>query len=68
VGNALLALRKVVKLYEYRAVEKREPLHTLINATFPLLQHMFSSLLANPSDDASAVLHVILKARGAVAD
>ncbi|KAG5179075.1 armadillo-type protein [Tribonema minus] len=55
VRNSLLAVRKVVKRYEYRAADQRQPLHEIIIATFPLLQRMFASLLPNPSDDASAI-------------
>jgi len=37
VHNALLALRKVCKRYEYKSKEQRGPLNQIVNASFPLL-------------------------------
>ncbi|CAN0395894.1 unnamed protein product, partial [Phaeothamnion confervicola] len=61
VLNALLALRKVVKVYEYKPKEKREPLMRIIATTFPLLQTMFATLLPNDSPEAAEVLRLVLK-------
>jgi hypothetical protein len=37
VHNALLALRKVCKRYEYKAKDQRGPLNDIVRASFPLL-------------------------------
>ena len=37
VHNALLALRKVCKRYEYKAKDQRGPLNEIVRASFPLL-------------------------------
>ena len=51
--NSLLALRKLVKIFEYKGGEQRQPLNIVIERLFPLLQQLFHQLL-NQSNLASA--------------
>ena len=44
VHNALLALRKVCKRYEYKAKDQRGPLNEIVRASFPLLLPLGSEL------------------------
>ncbi|TMW66813.1 hypothetical protein Poli38472_014125 [Pythium oligandrum] len=59
--NALLALRRVVKNFEYRADERMAPLHVLAEKIFPMLREMFAQLLTNNSLEAAMMMHLILK-------
>jgi len=62
--NALVAVRKLVKRYEFKPVsppELRAPLYHLITACFPLLRQIFGTLLANNSLEAAGIHVVILK-------
>ncbi|OQR93002.1 hypothetical protein ACHHYP_03028 [Achlya hypogyna] len=61
ICNALLALRKVVKIYEYKPPAQRETLHVIVVATFPFLRTMLSQLLSNPSIEAGHMVHLICK-------
>lgn len=59
--NALLALRRVVKNFEYRSEERLAPLYQLAEVVFPQLHSMFTQLLANNSVEAAKMMHLILK-------
>ena len=47
IQNALLALRKVVKRFEFKPRDARGPLDDIIAQVFPLLQQLVTQLLAN---------------------
>lgn len=55
VHNAMLALRKVVKRFEYKPKDARGPLHDIMKVTLPLLHTMSMSLLAEDSVEAGQV-------------
>lgn len=55
VHNAMLALRKVVKRFEYKPKESRGPLHDIMKVTLPLLLNMSLQLLAEDSVEAGQV-------------
>ncbi|CAK4608700.1 hypothetical protein LEN26_003799 [Aphanomyces euteiches] len=59
--NALLALRKLVKIYEYKPSHQRETLNTIVAMTFPLLRTMLQQLVTNPSLEAGHMVHLITK-------
>eukprot|EP00752_Nemacystus_decipiens_P010988 g9765.t1 len=61
VHNAMLALRKVVKRFEYKAKDARGPLHDIMKVTLPLLHSMSMQLLAEDSVEAGQVLKLALK-------
>lgn len=51
----MLALRKVVKRFEYKPKEARGPLHEIMKVTLPLLHSMSMQLLAENSVEAGQV-------------
>lgn len=55
VHNAMLALRKVVKRYEYKPKEARGPLLEIMRVTLPLLLNMSLQLLGEASNEAGQV-------------
>lgn len=59
--NALTAMRKVVKKYEYKTDENRQPLHDLIQAAFPYMQQLMTHLQSQNSLEAAHVMRVCLK-------
>ncbi|RLN05666.1 hypothetical protein BBJ28_00014502 [Nothophytophthora sp. Chile5] len=59
--NALLALRRVVKNFEYRSEERLEPLFKLVEAVFPMLHNMMAQMQTNNSLEAAKMMHLILK-------
>ena len=59
--NALLALRKIVKRYEYKTKEHRDPLDVIISEAFPILQELMQTIIANNSLEAAQVMRVCLK-------
>eukprot|EP00968_Pinguiococcus_pyrenoidosus_P012680 scaffold1130_cov195-Pinguiococcus_pyrenoidosus.AAC.41 len=61
--NALKALRLVVKRYEYKPLEMRGPLISIIQAAFPLLKTVYANLLPLDSVEAASIRHLILKVR-----
>jgi len=63
VHNALLALRKVCKRYEYKSKEQRGPLNTIVSQAFPLLLPL-AQKLSSPDEnslEAAMILKQILK-------
>ncbi|OQS00591.1 hypothetical protein THRCLA_05911 [Thraustotheca clavata] len=61
ICNALLALRKVVKIYEFKPAMLRETLNAIVISTFPLLRTMLQQLMSNPSIEAGHMVHLICK-------
>jgi len=63
VHNALLALRKVCKRYEYKSRDQRGPLNEIVLKSFPLLLPL-AQRLSNPNEhslEAALMLKQILK-------
>jgi len=63
VHNALLALRKICKRYEYKSKEQRGPLNEIVVQTFPLLLPL-AQRLSSPNEnslEAALMLKQILK-------
>ena len=63
VHNALLALRKVCKRYEYKSREQRGPLNEIVLQSFPLLLPL-AQRLSGPNEhslEAALMLKLILK-------
>eukprot|EP01039_Chlorochromonas_danica_P004922 gene4922-5403_t len=61
IYNALLALRKLVKRYEYKDDEARQPLNDILQALFPFLQELMKQILSNNSIEAAQVMRLCLK-------
>lgn len=63
VHNALLALRKIVKRYEYKSKEQRGPLDEIVKQGFPLLLPLAQRSIApdEHSLEAATCLRQILK-------
>ena len=59
--NALLALRKLVKRFEYKANSDRQPLLDTLQYCFPHLQALFTAILHNNSVEAAQVMRLCLK-------
>lgn len=63
VHNALLALRKICKRYEYKSKDQRGPLNDIVSQSFPLLLPL-AQRLSNPNEhslEAALMLKQILK-------
>ena len=54
--NALVALRKVVKRYEYKMKEQRGPMNLIVETAFPLLQRLMVQILDHPQLEAAQVM------------
>lgn len=61
VHNALLALRKVCKRYEYKSKNERGPLNDIVTISFPMLLPLGQSLVQQHSLEAAMMLKQILK-------
>eukprot|EP01041_Mallomonas_annulata_P011336 gene11336-23725_t len=59
--NSLIALRKIVKRYEYKSNEKRQPLNDMVEISFPILQNLLTHIVDNNSIEAAQVIRMILK-------
>lgn len=59
--NALLALRKLVKRYEFKDKEYRQPLNDMLQITFPYLQQLLGAVIAHNSLEAAHVMRLCLK-------
>lgn len=59
--NALMALRKVAKRYEYKQREAREPLHGIVQTSFPYLQQLMTNISNHQSVEAAQVMKMCLK-------
>ncbi|XP_075546837.1 importin-7 msk [Dermacentor variabilis] len=60
-AGALLALYTLVKNYEYKKPEEREPLHEAMQLLLPLLQQRLAQLLADQSEASVLLQKQILK-------
>lgn len=61
VYNSLLALRKVVKRFEYKSKENRLPLHQIIHNCFPVLEQLMTNILPLNSEEAAHCMRLTLK-------
>eukprot|EP01038_Epipyxis_sp_PR26KG_P009275 gene9275-12495_t len=59
--NSLLAIRKLIKRYEYKPKEKRQPLHDIIQASFSTLENIMTNIISLNSIEAAQVMKVCLK-------
>ncbi|KAI8100099.1 armadillo-type protein [Halteromyces radiatus] len=57
----LLALREVVRVYQWKSSEKREPLQQIIALTFPAIQNIGTNLVSSDSLEAAEMLKLTLK-------
>ncbi|KAI9277967.1 armadillo-type protein [Umbelopsis sp. AD052] len=57
----LLALREVIKIYQWKSPEKRDPLGPVIKMTFPTVQQIASGLVGQDSLEAAEMLKLALK-------
>ncbi|KAG2225799.1 hypothetical protein INT45_007043 [Circinella minor] len=61
VYTALLALRELVKVYQWRSMERREPLQQIIKVTFPAILTISDNLVQQESLEAAEMLKLALK-------
>ncbi|KAF1802362.1 armadillo-type protein [Mucor lusitanicus] len=61
VHVGLVALREVVKVYQWKAMERREPLQQIIKLTFPSIQEICNKLLQLDTAEAGDMLKLALK-------
>jgi len=61
IYNSLLALRKLVKRFEYKQKDERRPLNEILQLAFPKLQTLMSHILLNNSLEAAQVMRLCLK-------
>ncbi|KAI8645751.1 armadillo-type protein [Parasitella parasitica] len=57
----LVALREVVKVYQWKSTERREPLQQIIKLTFPSIQQICNKLLQLETAEAAEMLKLSLK-------
>ena len=58
--GALYSLRVLAKVYEFERDEKRVPLHTVVETTFPTLLQLADSLLAQPPSPQCSELALLV--------
>ncbi|KAI9266554.1 armadillo-type protein [Phascolomyces articulosus] len=58
---ALLAFRELVKVYQWRSMERREPLQQIIKLTFPAILTISNNLVQQESLEAAEMLKLSLK-------
>lgn len=61
IYNSLLALRKLVKRYEYKQKEERVPLNDMLQVLFPKLQELMKMIIYNNTIEAAQVMRLCLK-------
>ncbi|SAM05668.1 hypothetical protein [Absidia glauca] len=61
VSVGLLALREVVKVYQWKDIDRREPLQHIIEQTFPTIQAICSNLVVMDDLDAALMMKTSLK-------
>ncbi|ORZ05818.1 armadillo-type protein [Absidia repens] len=61
ISVGLLALREVVKVYQWKDLERREPLQHIIEQTFPTIQGICSNLVVMEDLDAAVMMKTSLK-------
>ncbi|KAI7872425.1 armadillo-type protein [Spinellus fusiger] len=57
----LLALREVIKVYQWKSMERRDPLKDIVKLTFPGILSIGNNLLGNDSLEAAEMLKLVLK-------
>lgn len=61
IYNALLALRKVAKFFEFKQQDARSSLDEIVQTSFPILQSLMTSLLENNEIEAAQIMRLCLK-------
>lgn len=61
IYNALVALRKAVKYFEFKQREARAGLNEIVQSSFPILQSLISSILDNNQLEAAHVMRLCSK-------
>ena len=61
IFNALLALRKIAKFFEFKQQDMRGSLDEIIQTSFPILQSLVASLLENNEIEAAQIMRLCLK-------
>ncbi|CAO3652340.1 unnamed protein product [Cunninghamella blakesleeana] len=61
ISVGLLALREVVKVYQWKDIDRREPLQEIIQQTFPTVLNICNNLVTMDSLDAALMLKTGLK-------
>ncbi len=54
VHNVMLIIRRVMKRYEYKPKESRQPLEDIVSAVFPLIHPLLSNLISSGGDSPDA--------------
>ncbi|KAI8326881.1 armadillo-type protein [Choanephora cucurbitarum] len=61
VQVGLIALQEVVKVFQWKSIERREPLRQIIKLTFPAIHHVCNRLVEVDSTEAAELLKLALK-------
>lgn len=62
IFGTLLALKALVENHEFLHGQDREPLELIAQQTFPFLENLLKTAIANTSDQAADnIIHMILK-------
>ena len=61
IYNSLYALRKIIKRYEFKQNEARQPLEELMRMWFPYLQNLMHRLVSENSLEAAEVMKICIK-------
>ncbi|OBZ89950.1 hypothetical protein A0J61_02021 [Choanephora cucurbitarum] len=61
VQVGLIALQEVVKVFQWKSIERREPLRQIIKLTFPAIHHVCNKLVEMNSTEAAELLKLALK-------
>ena len=59
--GALRTLRVLVREYQYKSVEMRQPQYAIVSAVFPTLATMMQSFLTQPSEASGELVKIICK-------
>ncbi|TPX33573.1 hypothetical protein SmJEL517_g03541 [Synchytrium microbalum] len=59
--GGLICLQELVKVYQWKTIEKRGPLSKIIKTTFPTLLAIANPLVAQDTTEAAEMLKIILK-------
>ena len=61
VYTGLMALKELVKIYQWTPVAKRAPLYQIIDTTFPMLLTTASKLINQDTREAGEMIKIIVK-------
>lgn len=61
IYNALLALRKLAKRYEYKPKNEREPFNHMLQISLPVLQQLMTQIITHNSIEAAQVMRLCFK-------